>query len=129
MTIGLGQVGFGLVFAAVGALVFERPFDTVLRPEAVFSVAWLGMLGSGLAYLIFFRLLAAWGATRTQLVTYLLPPVGVALGVVVLGEAIDLRIVAGTALIVGGVAFVNRRRGSRTIYRRAPAPPTIAPAD
>ena len=41
----------------------------------------------------------------------------------------DLRIVAGTALIVGGVAFVNRRRGSRTIYRRAPAPPTIAPAD
>jgi drug/metabolite transporter (DMT)-like permease len=129
MTIGLGQVGFGLVFAAVGALVFEHPFDTVLRPEALFSVAWLGILGSGLAYLIFFRLLAAWGATRTQIVTYLLPPVGVVLGVVVLGEAIDLRIVIGTALIVGGVAFVNRRRGSRTIYRRAPAPPTIAPAD
>ncbi len=119
MTVGLSQTLFGLVYALIPALLFEHPLGAGIEPQALFSVAWLGLLGTGVAYLIFFRLLSKWGATRTQLVTYLLPPVGVALGVIVLGEQIDLQIVAGTALIIGGVALVNRRRGGRTLYQRA----------
>ena len=112
------QVVFGFAISAALALAFERPFD--LRPDAVawLSILWLGVFGSGLAYLAFFRLLGVWGATRTSLVAYLMPVVGIVLGVVVASEPIDLRMVAGTALIIGGVALVNARYGRRPLFAR-----------
>ena len=88
--------------------------------------AWLGVLGSGVAYLIYFRLIRAWGATRTAAVTYLMPVVGIALGVVVGNETLDLRVVAGTAAR-------HRWRGAPqpalpTCPARSPSPSPIAAA-
>ena len=60
-----------------------------MRPDAILAVVWLGLLGSGAAYLVFFRLLGRWGATRTSLVAYLLPVFGIVLGAIVLSEPID----------------------------------------
>jgi drug/metabolite transporter (DMT)-like permease len=113
------QVGFAFVITAVLAVVVGHPFATALRPEAVFAVVWLGVLGSGLAYLAFFRLLSHWGATRTSLVAYVLPVVGIVLGVLVLSEQVDVRILLGSALIIGGVALVNSRYGQRPLFRLA----------
>jgi drug/metabolite transporter (DMT)-like permease len=89
----------------------------------MFAVTWLGLLGSGLAYLLFFRILGRWGATRTSMVAYLLPVYGIALGALVLHEPIDVRLLVGTALVIGGVALVNSRFGARpiTIRRRSEA--------
>jgi drug/metabolite transporter (DMT)-like permease len=101
------EVGFAFVMAAVLAVLFERPLATSFRPDAIFAILWLGVLGSGIAYLLFFRLLGRWGATRTSLVAYELPIVGIILGAVVLGEVVDARLILGTALIVAGVGFVN----------------------
>jgi drug/metabolite transporter (DMT)-like permease len=120
------QVGFALVIAGALALVFERPFELQPTPQAVASVVWLGLLGSGLAYLAFFRLLRTWGATRTSLVAYVMPAVGIALGVLVAGEPIDLRIVAGTLLVIGGIALVNARFGRRQLLLRDPRPERVA---
>jgi drug/metabolite transporter (DMT)-like permease len=114
----LFQVFFGLVITTVLAFVFENPLATTFTNQSLFAVVWLGLLGSGLAYLVFFRLLGRWGATRTSMVAYLLPLYGIVLGAVVLGEPIDGRLIAGTALIVGGVALVNARLGSRPQLRR-----------
>jgi drug/metabolite transporter (DMT)-like permease len=116
----LFQVGFAFVITAVLALALEHPFETQVRPDTVFSVVWLGILGSGFAYLAVFRLFSHWGATRTSLVAYLLPVVGIALGFLVLHEEIDARIVLGTALVIGGVALVNARYGQRRLFGRAP---------
>lgn len=115
------QVLFGFVISAVLALAFEQPF--ALRPDAVawLSIAWLGVFGSGFAYLAFFRLLGSFGATRTSLVAYLMPVVGLLLGVIVASEPIDLRMVAGTVLIIGGVAMVNARFGRRALFTRRAA--------
>jgi drug/metabolite transporter (DMT)-like permease len=124
MTIALGQVGLALPIVLTMALVVEHPWTVALRPEPILATLWLGVLGSAVAYLISFRLLARWDATRASMVTYLLPIVGVTLGAVVLGEQVDARVVFGTALIVGGVALVNLRR-SRTPNPR----PTGAPAE
>jgi drug/metabolite transporter (DMT)-like permease len=118
----LFQVFFAFLISAALALLLERPLATELREDALVSVLWLGILGSGLAYLAFFRLLGRWGATRTALVAYLLPVVGIVLGAVVLAEEVDARILLGTALVIGGVALVNSRYGRRTLFRAAGEP-------
>jgi drug/metabolite transporter (DMT)-like permease len=116
------QVGFAFAMVTVLAFVFERPIDVVSRitPEALFAVVWLGILGSGLAYLVFFRLLGRWGATRTSMVAYLLPVYGIALGALVLHEHVDLRLLIGTGLVIGGVALVNSKYGARPLFERRP---------
>jgi drug/metabolite transporter (DMT)-like permease len=111
----LFQVSFAALLVVPVALVVDRPFaDVQPTPEALFSIAWLGILGSGVAYLAYFTVLRAWGATRTSMVAYLLPVVGIALGAMVLGDPITLNRIGGTALVIGGIAIVN----SGTALRR-----------
>lgn len=106
-----------LAFCITGslALVVDRPWTLEPAPEALFALVWLGVVGSSLAYLVYFRLLRDWGPTRTSTVAYLLPVVGIVLGFLVLGETIDGRILLGTALILVGVALVNSRRAARRL--------------
>ena len=96
--------------------------------DAIFAVLWLGFFGSGLAYLAFFRLIGAWGATRTSMVAYLLPVWGIALGFLVLNEPIQSGLVLGTALIIAGIAFVNtdRRSAARDSQQDPRRCPTVA---
>ncbi len=123
------QVSFALIMVTVLALVFERPTEVIpqMSLEALFAVVWLGLLGSGLAYLVFFRLLGRWGATRTSMVAYLLPVYGIILGALVLNEPVDLRLIIGTALVIGGVALVNSKYGARPLFQRAS--PSVEPAE
>jgi len=114
----LFQVFFGLVVTAVLAFVFEHPLAAVPAPDAIFAVVWLGLLGSGLAYLAFFRTLQRWGATRTSLVAYLLPVYGIALGALVRAEPIAPTTLIGTVLIIAGIALVNARVGTRVLFVR-----------
>ena len=123
----LFQVGIALVMMSIPALLLERPWESGLALEALIAVVWLGLLGSGAAYLIFFRLLGHWGATRTSLVAYLLPIWGIVLGALFLQEPIDPRLLLGTALIIGGIALVNMRRGSRPLFGRRATP--VAPTE
>ncbi len=122
------QVTFALVIVGLLALVLERPWDTA-RPdlEAWFSVTWLGILGSGMAYLLYFRLLGRWGATRTSLVAYVLPVFGIVLGFLVLQEPIDATLLLGTGLVIAGVALVNGRWGRRRLFASAPPVESLPP--
>ena len=122
------QVTFALIISGAIALVLERPWEATPDLEAVFSILWLGILGSGLAYLAVFRLLASWGATRTTLVAYLIPIWGIILGFLALAEPIDGRLLVGTALVIGGMALVNNRYGKRTIFGRTPPVEASSPA-
>lgn len=119
------QVFFALLITGFVALLLEHPWELSPSPGAGAAILWLGLLGSGLAYPIFFRLLRSWGPTRTSLVAYVLPVVGIGLGVIVLRESVDARVLGGTALIVGGVALVNSRFGARRLFGRTPP---VAPA-
>ena len=126
----LFQVGFGLLITSVLAFVLERPFQLTLEPAAFLAVVWLGLLGSGVAYLVFFGLLGRRGAAGTAVVAYLLPVFGVTLGVLGLGEPLDGRLVAGLGLIVGGIALVNSRVGfGRFRSTRLPTSTTGVAAD
>ena len=105
----LGQVAIALPIVAVIGIVVEGRLVVPTVPAALLAVAWLGVVGSGIAYLFFFRLLAVWAPTRVSLVTYAMQVVAVGLGVVVLGEALTLGFAVGALLIVGGIAMVNIR--------------------
>lgn len=91
--------------------IMDRPVILPQTGLTWFALAWLGLLGSCAAYLLYFYLINAWGPTRATLVTYVFPVVGLALGIIFLGESADWRLFAGSALIVGGIALVNRRPG------------------
>ena len=121
------QVAFALVMVAILAVVIEKPFAVAWNGNAILAVVWLGLLGSGLAYLVQFRLLSRIGATGTAQLSYLLPVVGIVSGAVMLGEQIDAVVIAGTALVLGGVALVNSRYGQRRIWGRQMAAVEVAP--
>ena len=79
--------------------------------------AWLalGVLSSGLAYILLFGLLEQVGATQASFTTYLIPIVGIFWGWLLLGETVGLRTVAGVLLILGGVALATRPRASAPV--------------
>ena len=85
----------------------EWPFHLPLLPLTWFAIAWLGLLGSCLAYLLFFYLINAWGPTRASLVTYVFPVIGLILGIIFLNEVADWRLIVGSLLVVGGIGAVN----------------------
>jgi drug/metabolite transporter (DMT)-like permease len=114
------QVTFAAIITGVIALLIEEPWTVTPDAEAIFSILWLGILGSGLAYLFVFRLFANWGATRTTLVAYLIPVVGIVLGYLVLAEPVDATIIVGTALVIAGIGLVNSRFGRRRLFGRVP---------
>jgi drug/metabolite transporter (DMT)-like permease len=106
----LFQVFFAMAMSMAAVIAFEHPLATLPRLplNGILAVVWLGLLGSGMAYLLFYRLLGRWGPTRTTLVAYLLPVWGIALGFIVLGEPIHTGLLLGAGLIIVGIAFVNR---------------------
>ncbi|MCV0402582.1 MAG: EamA family transporter [Chloroflexi bacterium] len=105
--------GGTLVFAAIYSLALAVVADgTVVVPNQVdtlLAVAWLGLLGSFVAYLLFFFLIEHLGATIASMVTYIFPVVGVGIGVTLLGERMDVRLAAGTLLVLAGIAVVTLR--------------------
>ena len=76
-------------------------------PAALGSVLALALLGTSVAYLIYFRLIERTGPTRAITVTLLIPVFGVLLGNLVLGEPVGPGLLAGLVLILVGVALVN----------------------
>ena len=71
------------------------------------AVLWLGILGSGLALMLWYYLLHAIGPTRTTVVSYIFPLGGVILGVIFLKEPLTWNLALGAALIISSVAVVN----------------------
>ncbi len=96
--------------AWITAFASESPLQIPRLPITWLALAWLGLLGSCLAYLLYFHLLHSVGPTRATMVTYVFPVVGVILGVVFLDELADWHLVIGATLVALGIAVVNLRR-------------------
>jgi len=108
----LVQAFFSMAFSlvlVVAVAALGKGVAIPARTDTWVAVAWLGVLGAGVASLVFYLLLHAVGPTRASLVTYTIPVVGVTLGVLILNEKLDWHLAAGLLLIVAGVWAVNRR--------------------
>lgn len=110
------QTAFGMV--AASAILLAPVWLAVDRPFApgwpgwspVLAVLGLASLSSALAYLIFFHILARAGAVAISLVTFIIPFSAAGLGWLVLGERLEGRHLAGLALILTGLALIQRLR-------------------
>jgi drug/metabolite transporter (DMT)-like permease len=121
--ISLGSTVTAFIMITVLAVIFERPAGGFyLLPQSGLgwvSMIWLGALGTAVAYLLFFRIIERWGATRTTLVTYVIPIVAIALGFIVLGERLRPLELVGAALIIAGVVLVNANVGQKPLFGKA----------
>ena len=83
--------------------------EVALDPWIVASILLLGCLGTGVAYIWNQNALRAWGPTRASTVTYLTPVVGVALGLIVLGEPLSWNEPAGAVVVFLGILLAQDR--------------------
>lgn len=105
-----GQLLCATLFMLPLSLIVDRPWTLpVPSIAALGSIVAIALLSTALGYLLFFRILAAAGATNIMLVTFLIPVSASLLGVFVLGEILELRHLAGMALIAAGLAAIDGR--------------------
>ena len=116
-----GQLAAGTAILLPVAVVTTAREGIALTPRRLLAICLLGVFGTGVAYVLNYRSIAELGPTVASVVTYLVPVVAVIVGVVFLDEAFEMRLVAGGALTVAGIALLN----GRPLRRR---PPVTAPA-
>lgn len=80
----------------------------------------VGFLGTGLAFVMMANLAGSVGPTRSAFITYLIPVVALALGVVVRNEVVSPIAIGGVVLVIAGAVLASRREGN-TRALRAPA--------
>jgi drug/metabolite transporter (DMT)-like permease len=99
-----GQLLCGTVIMAAAALLFTSA-PAHLSAEPVLSVAALGALGTGVAYVLNYAIVDRAGATIASTVTYLIPLFATACGVAVLGEGLAWNEPVGALVVLAGVAL------------------------
>lgn len=130
LALATGQmVAASVVVVLATPLIVAAP--VTWDPLPVLSLVVLGVLGTGLAYAINFRLIQDEGATNASTVTYLLPVVAVVLGALFLAEQITVNVVAGTAVVFVGIALAQQRvrlplRRPAAVAAASPAPGAVS---
>lgn len=129
VVIAFGQVTCGLGWSLLAAPVLSwTPVDLSVR--VVGGMVALGVLGTGLAFVLNTAVTAGLGATFASTVTYLSPVIGLALGALLLAEQVQLEEVVGGAVVILGVAvgqgLLRGRR--RPVPALAPVEPAGRPA-
>ena len=85
------------------ALAFEWDRLHIPDLESSLALVWLAVIATAAAYIVYYRLVEIAGATFLSLVTFLLPPIGLVLGVIFLDEVVGWEAVVGCGLILAGV--------------------------
>ncbi len=129
LPLAASQITFCAIYLIPVALLTGAYSEMDATAGPIASLLLLGGLGSGIAIVAFMWLIQEAGPVRAAVVTYLMPPVGVFLGWLVLDEAIGWNLILGLAFIISGVALVQQvpvaslwRRATAFGWRAAPEP-------
>ncbi|MGI9226394.1 MAG: DMT family transporter [Candidatus Nanopelagicaceae bacterium] len=107
-------VAINAIAMAITAIIFAPAALTSLPTEmpslnATASLIGLGVLSTGVAFMIYFTLIKEIGQARGSLVTYLNTAFAVVLGVIILGEPLTIGILTGLPLVLLGSYFASRK--------------------
>jgi drug/metabolite transporter (DMT)-like permease len=106
-----GQMFFGLLLLlAVGLPLEGNPFRFHWTPMAVIALLYLAVVGSVIAFMLYYWLVLNMDVTKSMLIALVTPVVAVILGMLVLDEEFGWRTLAGGAMIMLGIAFIVVRR-------------------
>jgi drug/metabolite transporter (DMT)-like permease len=110
-TLTLGQMVFGLVpLLMIGIATEGNPFAFRWTRMAVVALFYLAIVGTVCAFLMYYWLVQHMDVTNTMLIALVTPVIAVALGIVVLDEKLNWRMVFGGVMIIGGIAIIGLRR-------------------
>ena len=120
-----GQMVFGLVpLLVVGGVTEGNPLHFHWTPMAVICLLYLAIVGSSVAFYLYYWLIGKMDVTKTMLIALVTPILAVALGVLVLHEEVTWRLFLGGATILGGIAMITASR-----RRELSVPPVSATTD
>jgi drug/metabolite transporter (DMT)-like permease len=109
-----GQMFFGLLLLlAVGISLEGNPLHFHWTPIALVALVYLAVVGSVIAFLLYYWLVLNMDVTKSMLIALVTPVVAVLLGMLVLNEQIGWRTLAGGAMIMLGIAFIVVRRAKK----------------
>lgn len=114
------QMALGTVpLLALGALFEGNPFRMDVTFQAAFSLLYLALVGTSLAFVLWYRLLKVMEVTRLQTMPLFNTLVAVLLGWAFMGERYGAEALLGSAVVLGGTALALRRGGGEP-EKRAP---------
>jgi drug/metabolite transporter (DMT)-like permease len=109
-----GQMICGLVPLLIVGIAFEgNPLKLHWTPLAVLSLFYLAIVGSAVAFLLYYWLVRHMEVTKTMLIALFTPLLAVSLGMLVRGEQLTWRIAIGGACIMAGIGVIVLRRMKR----------------
>ncbi len=120
-----GMMICSLIVSLPLAFIVEDPDLTTASPRSLAAIFYLGLFSSGLAVVLMAWIIFRVGAVFLSLSNYLVPMVGIVLGITLLDEALSLSTLAAFALIMTGVAVTTRPRRRRPADLEKPAPPQL----
>ena len=109
-----GQMVFGLLLLlGVGIPLEGNPFRLHWTPMAIISLLYLAVVGSVIAFMLYYWLVLNMDVTHSMLIALVTPVVAVLLGMIVLNEEISWRTLIGGAMIILGIAFIVVRKAKK----------------
>lgn len=101
------------VVTGAAALLTESSLRVTFNTSSVLSILYLGLIGSALPFTLYFWLLRHQSATNLSMINYATPILALIVGSLVMGEAFPPRILAGSALVLVGVALAVTKVGQK----------------
>ncbi|MBA2524239.1 MAG: EamA family transporter [Pyrinomonadaceae bacterium] len=110
-----GQMFFGMIpLLLIGIPLEGNPLRFRWTPMAVVALFYLAIVGSVVAFLLYYWLVHNMDVTKTMLIALVTPVVAVTLGMLVLNEELHWRTLVGGAMIMSGIGLVVVRRVKRS---------------
>jgi len=114
LVLAAAQLTLGTVLVSAAVPWIGRQPMT-LSSTVVLSVVALGVLSTGVAYVLNYRLIQDEGPTVASMTNYLTPVVAVLLGIAVVGERLTWNLIIGTAMILVGLWIAEHRSAEREV--------------
>lgn len=110
LTVATGQVTASSFLMLPFVLIIDQPWQLSLPSvNSIIALIALALLSTVLAYILFFEILARAGATNLLLVTFLIPPSAIILGVLILNETIQFNQMLGLTVIILSLLIIDGR--------------------
>jgi len=110
------QMIFGFVpLLAIGLSTEGNPLRYHWTKMAVISLLYLTVVGSVVAFALYYWLVRKMDVTNTMLIALVTPVVAVLLGMIVLHEKLNWRLFAGSACIISGIGLIVLRKRQQTV--------------